>query len=212
MHFVLVAAAAALLVTACSPRTETAPAEEPMTIEEPGVQAPAASEAPGPVLDPTELDLSKIELAMRIPSAFRAYDEGAYLEINVISPRLGVDIAESFSLTSSLGFDSPFLATEARDGFSIWTYTARPEDRPLLAALSQELVRLKTEAPGENELTFGAIAPGCWNEPEQTPGSLARTLYLRVVPEEDFQVFVPEQILNEGDLPGTETFWRACGG
>ena len=53
MHFVLVAAAAALLVTACSPRTETGPAEEPMTIEEPGVQAPAPSEAPGPVLDPT---------------------------------------------------------------------------------------------------------------------------------------------------------------
>jgi hypothetical protein len=37
-------------------------------------------------------------------------------------------------------------------------------------------------------------------------------LYIRVVPEEDFQVFVPEQILNEGDLPGIETFWGACGG
>ena len=44
-----------------------------------------------PTLDPTQLDLSKIALAMRIPSAFRAYDDGAYLQINVISPRLGVD-------------------------------------------------------------------------------------------------------------------------
>jgi len=211
MRFAVVAAAAALLLAACSPKPETASPEGPMTVEKSSVQTPAPSQAPEPTLDPTQLDLSKIALAMRIPSAFRAYDDGAYLQINVISPRLGVDIAESFPLSASLGFDSPFLASEARQGFSIWTYSTRPEDRPRLAALSQELVRLKTEAPGENELTFGAIAPGCWNEPEQTPGSLARTLYIRVVPEEDFQIFVPEQILTEGDLPGIESFWGACG-
>ena len=210
MRFALLVAAA-LFVAACSPKTEAAAPEAPMTVEETSVQTPAPSQAPQPILDPTELDLSKIALAMRIPSAFRAYDDGAYLQINVISPRLGVDIAENFPLTSSPGFDSPFLAAEARDGFSIWTYSTRPEDWPRLAALSRELVRLKTEAPGANELTFGAIAPGCWNEPEQTPGSLARTLYIRVVPEEDFQIFVPEQILTEGDLPGIETFWGACG-
>jgi len=210
MRFAFVAAAAALLLAACSPKPETASPEGPMTVEESSVRTPAPSRAPEPTLDPTELDLSRIALAMRIPSAFRAYDDGAYLQINVISPRLGVDIAESFPLSASLGFDSPFLASEAREGFSIWTYSTRPEDRPRLAALSQELVRLKSEAPGENELTFGAIAPGCWNEPEQTPGSLARTLYIRVVPEEDFQIFVPEQILTEGDLPGIESFWGAC--
>ncbi len=210
MRFTLVFAAAALFVTACSPKTETASPQEPMTVEKSSVQTPVPSEAPEPTLDPTELDLSRIALAMRIPSAFRAYDDGAYLQINVISPRIGVDIAERFPLTASLGFDSSFLASEARDGFSIWTYATSPEDRPRLAALSQELVRLKMEAPGENELTFGAIAPGCWNEPAQTPGSLARTLYIRVVPEEDFQVFVPEQILTQGDLPGIESFWGAC--
>ncbi len=210
MRFAFVAAAAALLLAACSPKPETASPEGPMTVEESSVRTAEPSQPPEPALDPTQLDLSRIALAMRIPSAFRAYDDGAYLQINVISPRLGVDIAESFPLSASLGFDSPFLASEAREGFSIWTYSTRPEDRPRLAALSQELVRLKTEAPGENELTFGAIAPGCWNEPEQTPGSLARTLYIRVVPEEDFQIFVPEQILTEGDLPGIDSFWGAC--
>lgn len=210
MRFAFVAVAAALLLAACSPKPETASPEGPMTVEESSVRTAEPSQPPEPALDPTQLDLSRIALAMRIPSAFRAYDDGAYLQINVISPRLGVDIAESFPLSASLGFDSPFLASEAREGFSIWTYSTRPEDRPRLAALSQELVRLKTEAPGENELTFGAIAPGCWNEPEQTPGSLARTLYIRVVPEEDFQIFVPEQILTEGDLPGIDSFWGAC--
>jgi hypothetical protein len=72
------------------------------------------------------------------------------------------------------------------------------------------MTRLKAEAPGENELNFGATAPGCWNEPEQTPGSLARTLYIRVLPGEDFQVFVPEQVLTEGEIPGLESYWGAC--
>ena len=104
MRFAL-AVAAALLLTACSPKSEPAAPQEAMTIEESSVQTPAPSQVPEPVLDPTALDLSKISLAMRIPSAFRAYDEGAFLQINVISPRLGVDIAESFPLSSSLGFD-----------------------------------------------------------------------------------------------------------
>ena len=208
MRLALVIATAALLLAACSPPTEKPTPEAPLPVEE---SSPMTETAPPvPTLDPTQLDLSKIALAMRIPSAFRAYDDGAYLQINVISPRLGVDLAEAFPLVTSEGFDSQFLATENKDGFTIWTYATRPEDAARLAALSAELARLKAEAPGENELNFGAVAPGCWNEPEQTPGSLARTLYIRVMPEEDFQVFVPEQVLTEGDLPGIESFWGAC--
>jgi len=208
MRLALVVATAALLLAACSPKAEKPAPEAPLPVEESSVMT--ETPPPAPTLDPTQLDLSKIALAMRIPSTFRAYDDGAYLQINVISPRLGVDLAESFPLVTSEGFDSQFLATENKDGFTIWTYATRPEDAARLAALSAELARLKAEAPGENELNFGAVAPGCWNEPEQTPGSLARTLYIRVMPEEDFQVFVPEQVLTEGALPGIETFWGAC--
>lgn len=201
--------AAFVLLAACSPKTEPASGAAPLPVETTTPQmAPEAP--PEPQVDPTQLDLSQIALAMRIPSAFRAYDDGAFLQINVINPRLGVDIAQSFALVTSEGFDSTFLAGEQKDGFTIWTYATKPEDAGRLAALSQELVRLKAEAPGENELTFGAIAPGCWNEPEETPGSLARTLYIRVTPADDFQVFVPEQVLTEGDLPGIESFWGAC--
>jgi hypothetical protein len=171
------------------------------------VQEPAA---PDTQVDPTMLDLSRIALAMRIPSAFQAYDDGAYLQINLISPRLGVDIAETFPLVSTSDVESPFLTSEARPDFTIWTYGTKPEDAARLAALSAEVARLKVEAPGENELTFGAVAPGCWKEEEQKPDSLARTLYIRVVPEEDFQIFVPEQVLAAGDIPGLESFWAAC--
>jgi hypothetical protein len=207
MRLALIAALA--LLTACSPKTGTSKSDTPLPVETTTPQT-APEPAPEPQVDPTQLDLSRIALAMRIPSTFRAYDDGAVLQINVISPRLGVDIAQSFALETTEGYDSAFLASEAKDGFTIWTYATKPEDAERLAALSRELVRLKTEAPGENELTFGAIAPGCWNEPEETPGSLARTLYIRVQPETDFQVFVPEQVLTAGDLPGLESFWGAC--
>lgn len=207
MRLALVAALA--LLAACSPKAVTS--ETPLPVETTAVYPePAPDAPPAPQVDPTMLDLSKIALAMRIPSTFRAYDDGAFLQINVINPRLGVDIAQSFALVTTEGFDSNFLAGELKDGFTIWTYATKPEDAERLAALSQELVRLKTEAPGENELSFGAVAPGCWNEPEQTPGSLARTLYIRVTPADDFQVFVPEQVLTAGDLPGIESFWGAC--
>jgi len=199
--------AAALALAACSPKTDTAdPDAAPLTVEHKG-EAPADAV---PTLDPAELDLSKIALAMRIPATFSAYEDGAKLQVTVVSPRLGVAIEESFPLVTNEGYESPFLESEERTDFRIWTYATKPEDAARLDTLSRELVRLKREAPGENELTFGAVAPGCWNEAEQTPGSLSRTLYIRVKPELDFQVFVPEQVLDEGDMAGMESFWAAC--
>lgn len=208
MRFVWLAAAAALLMSACSPKTGTAPAEPPLQIDESTILDEAP---PTPTLDPAALDLSKIALAMRIPDEFRAYEEDAQLQISVSSPRLGVNIAEAFRLDTVEGMDSDFLDRQNRDGFRIWTYVTRPEDAERLTALSLELVRLKNEAPGENELTFAAVAPGCWNEPSETPGSLSRTLYIRVIPQQDFQILVPEEMLATSDVPGVESAWGACG-
>lgn len=208
MRLAFAALSATLLLAACSPKSGPQDSGTPLPVD---ASKPAASEAaPEPAIDPGALDLSKISLAMRIPSTFRARSDGALLQINVINPRLGVDIAETFALVATSESGSPFLAREARDGFTIWTYGTKPEDAQRLATLSAELARLKREAPGENELAFGAVAPGCWNEPEQTPGSLARTLYIRLVPEEDYQVLVPEQVVAQGAVPGTESFWGAC--
>lgn len=204
----------AILLAACSPAAsgpetgDVTPLAE-TAADKAGIDLP---EPAGPVLDPSALDLSDIAIAMRIPSAFVARDEGAYLQIYVLSPRLGVEIEEEFPLVLAEGVASAFLAAEAKPGFSIWAYETRPEDAARLTAISTELARLKAEAPGENELSFGAVAPGCWNETERTPESLRRTLYLRVVPEADFELFVPEQEIGQGDLPGHESFWAPCEG
>ena len=168
------------------------------------------AQAAAPVLDPTALDFSRIALAMRIPAAFEAREDGAYLQINVTNERLGVNVSEEFPLIQTSEVTSPFLSAEAREGYRIWTYGTRPEDGPLLQTISGELARLKSIAPGENELSFGAIAPGCWNETSQTPESLRRTLYIRVTPESDFELLVPEQEVGQGELPGLESFWGAC--
>lgn len=205
--------AASAFLAACSP---SAPAEKgeagetlPAELTSP-VEAAEDAETATPLLDPTALDFSRIALAMRIPTAFQAREEGAMLQINVTNERLGVDLAEEFPLVQTSEVTSPFLASEAREGYRIWTYGTRPEDGPLLQAISAELARLKREAPGENELSFGAVAPGCWNEASQTPESLRRTLYIRVSPEADFELFVPEQEVGKGELPGLESFWGAC--
>lgn len=203
--------AASALLVACSP---TPPAEEGETLQA-ELTSPvetAAEEPPpaAPVLDPTALDFSRIALAMRIPAAFEAREDGAYLQINVTNQRLGVNLAEQFQLVQTSEVTSPFLDAEARDGFRIWTYGTRAEDGPMLQSISAELARLKSVAPGENELNFGAVAPGCWNEAVQSPESLRRTMYIRVSPESDFELFVPEQEIGRGEAPGMESFWAAC--
>ncbi|MEQ9506852.1 MAG: hypothetical protein RLO80_11330 [Hyphomonas sp.] len=204
MRLALLAAAAALLITACSPKTETVPAEAPLPLDETSILDEEA-----PALPPSALDLSKIALAMRVPSGFSA-DDGADLLINVTNPRLGVNISETFGLDMVEGIESPFLASEAREGFRIWTYTTQVEDAERLTALSLELIRLKTEAPGENELVFSAAAPMCRSDTAAEPGSLSRTIYIRVMPEQDFLILAPEQVLNPGDVPGLERFWEPC--
>ncbi len=207
MRLACLAAAAALLITACSPAADKAPDEAPLPLDKSSI---LDEPPPQPTLDPAALDLSKIALAMRIPEEFRAYEEDAQLQISVSSPRLGVNIAEAFRLDTVESMDSDFLESQAREGFRIWTYSTRSEDAARLTALSLELVRLKNEAPGENELTFAAVAPGCWNEASQTPGSLSRTLYIRVIPQQDFQILVPEEMLATSDVPGVESAWGAC--
>lgn len=207
-------ALAGVLLAACSPAAsgpetgDVAPLAE-MAADKAGMDLPEPAE---PLLDPSALDFSNIAIAMRIPSSFQARDDDAYLQIYVLSPRLGVEIQEEFPLILTRDLASPFLAAEAKPGYTIWTYETRPEDEAHLKAISAELVRLKAEAPGENELSFGAIAPGCWNETERTPESLRRTLYLRVVPEADFEMFVPEQEIGQGELPGHESYWAPCEG
>ncbi|PKP80588.1 MAG: hypothetical protein CVT79_15020 [Alphaproteobacteria bacterium HGW-Alphaproteobacteria-18] len=210
MRYMIIAASACL--AACSP---SAPVEEGETLQaqltSPVEAASDEADTASAAIDPSALDFSRIALAMRIPAAFEARQEGAYLHINVTNERLGVDLSEEFPLIQTSEVTSPFLDAEAREGFRIWTYGMRPEDGPLLQAISGELARLKREAPGENELNLGATAPGCWNEASQSPGSLKRTLYIRVSPEADFELFVPEQDIGQGELPGMESFWAACG-
>lgn len=211
MRYMIVAASA--LLAACSPSAPAEKGEAGETLQAEltsPLEAAGDAEAATPLLDPTALDFSRIALAMRIPTAFEAREEGALLQINVTNQRLGIDLAEEFPLVQTRDVTSPFLAAEAREGYRIWTYGTRREDGPLLQAISVELARLKREAPGENELSFGAVAPGCWNEASQTPESLHRTLYIRVSPEADFELFVPEQEVGKGDLPGLESFWGAC--
>lgn len=209
MRYLVIAVSA--LAAACSP---SPPAEEGETLQaeltSPVEVAEEASADAAPALDPAALDLSGIALAMRIPAVFDAREEGALLFINVTNPRLDVNIAEEFPLRQTSDVQSAFLDGEAREGFRIWTYATRPEDAPALQAISGELARLKAEAPGENELSFGAIAPGCWNEPSQTATSLKRTLYLRVSPETDFQLFIPEQELTKESMRDTDNFWAPC--
>ncbi|MBY9068386.1 hypothetical protein K1X12_15905 [Hyphomonas sp. WL0036] len=209
MRYLILAATA--LLTACSPASKVEEGETlKAEITSPVDSAAQQSTTARPAIDPSALDLSRIALAMRIPAAFQATGEGAYLQINVINQRLGVDVSEEFPLIQTSEVSSPFLEAEAREGFRIWTYGTRTEDAPLLMAISEELARLKSVAPGENELSFGAAAPGCWNEAEQTPASLKRTLYIRVNPEADFQLFVPEQEIGQGEMPGMESFWASC--
>lgn len=212
MRYMIVAASA--LLVACSPSAPAEKGEAGETLQaeltSPVDAAKEQAEPATPLLDPTALDFSRIALAMRIPTAFQARQEGAKLQINVTNPRLGVNLAEEFPLVQTSEVTSPFLASEAREGYKIWTYGTRPEDGPVLQAISAELARLKREAPGENELSFGAVAPGCWNEASQTPDSLRRTLYIRVTPDSDFELFVPEQEVGKGELPGLESFWGAC--
>jgi hypothetical protein len=127
------------MLAACSPDADIAAADAPLQVEEVSMVTDPAP--PGPQVDPAELDLSQIALAMRIPSTFRAYEDGATLQINLISPRLGVEIAETFPLVITRDVESPFLTSELKDGFSIWTFGTRPEDSVRLAALSAQLAR-----------------------------------------------------------------------
>jgi hypothetical protein len=87
-----------VLAAACAPKPESTSDSAPLTVEEPALRDEPQPAGPEPQVDPTALDLSKIALAVRLPSTFRADEDGARLQINIISPRLGVNIAETIPL------------------------------------------------------------------------------------------------------------------
>lgn len=105
--------AGSVCLAACSPAApveegETLQAELTSPVETAVETAAEVAQAAAPVLDPTALDFSRIALAMRIPAAFEAREDGAYLQINVTNERLGVNVSEEFPLVQTSEVTSPF--------------------------------------------------------------------------------------------------------
>ncbi|MDJ0920582.1 MAG: hypothetical protein QNI84_05600 [Henriciella sp.] len=207
----------ALAIAACSPAE---PPVSDLTAEEPPVEMPLrladedadmeeiADSVIGSI-NPLENDLRGLEVAVRLRDEFRITDTGVEFELKATGPDGQTKVDELLKLRETSGIESELLNAEAREGFYITTFALEDADKPAIAAADSVLQVMREEAPGQNDLTFQAIAHTCV-EPASSPEQYSLTLFVRSHPDVDFVTLSNEWIMDRGDEGIAEMLFRRC--
>ncbi|MEM9939235.1 MAG: hypothetical protein AAF768_10335 [Pseudomonadota bacterium] len=160
-------------------------------------------------MNPLENDLRGLEVAVRLKDEFRIGPSGVEFELRATGRDGAAKVDELFKLRETSGLESALLDAEARDGFHIKTFALEETDKPAIAAADTVLQVMKEETPGENQLTFQAIAHSCV-EPGAAPEQYSLTIYVRSHPDVEFVTLNPELLADRNDPTLGDIMFRAC--
>lgn len=204
-------------LAACSPAEDPAteltaetPPEMPLRMADPEADMEDIAEDVIGSMNPLENDLRGLEVAVRLRDEFRISTSGVEFELRATGPDGDAKVDELFKMSETTGVESALLSAEARDGFYVRTFELAETDKPAIATADTVLQTMKEETPGQNELTFQAIANTCV-EPDTSPEQYSLTIYVRSHPGVDFVTLSSEWIMDKGEEGLAEMMFRACG-
>lgn len=208
-----------LALAACSPAeppvsnltADEPPIEMPLRMADDTIDMEEVAESVIGSINPLENDLRGLEVAVRLRDAFRISTSGVQFELRATGPDGDAKVDHLFQMTETEGVESALLASEARDGFYIRTFELEETDKPIVAAADATLQVMKEDTPGQNELTFQAIANTCV-EPSAAPEQYSLTVYVRSHPSVDFVTLSSEWIMDRSNEGLAEMLFRECDG
>ncbi|MCI4643449.1 MAG: hypothetical protein MRY64_01565 [Hyphomonadaceae bacterium] len=204
-HVLLVLAVGLTACGGAEPGEETAALEvNTLTVDFEDTADAAVSELQG-----LSEEFAVVEMAARTQDAFRV-NRSAVFTVQAYDDQREMRVNESFDLKNMDRTDSPVLTAHEAPGFVIHTFTLAEDDASRILAVRQTLSRMKTAAPGENELSLNAYVTGCLKDPNNRPEDLKLSVFLRIRPDGDFFPFFSEQVLPASGPAYAASFWTPC--
>ncbi|MEO9970124.1 MAG: hypothetical protein ABJG15_09935 [Hyphomonadaceae bacterium] len=151
-------------------------------------------------LRPDTAEFMQFEMAVRMPEAFRLYEDSAWLTLEIVSEEATGLAPEKLELmlVPVDGEPSGYLSRQERSGSRIVRMRVDPEAAEQAEAFRAEAIRRKRDYPKQNALNLGARTGGCLSEGANPFQSLKIKTYLRRSSAEDFFVLFKERSMSFG--------------
>ncbi|CUS57016.1 hypothetical protein MGWOODY_Hyp1478 [hydrothermal vent metagenome] len=143
-------------------------------------------------LDPTTMDASQVEVAVRAPDDYDLPEDAATLVLSVWQEEGDKTREELFHLVPVPDAPTRFLNKRAKAGFMIHRLHIHPKDAPRMDDFRAHMLSLK-EAPGQKSLSVSVTTRPCL-KPGANPFKDPRVaIYLRPAQDEEYFTLVKER-------------------
>lgn len=144
---------------------------------------------------PETMDMSQMELAVRVPEGVGIRDNSAKLDILLKSKASGETLSYAMELHQPNKELTSYLKRQERKGYKVYRYKMTEEQLAKAEAFRIKALDLKARSEGtKNEMTLNASAGFC-RLAEGATNSIDMTFYIRTKSNKDFFKLFKEQSL-----------------
>lgn len=149
-------------------------------------------------LDAETLDMSQLELAVRLEDNIGIKPGSANVDVSLKQDATGVEIDNSFTLETPDATLTPFLQRQEKPGYKIHRFKMTPAQAEIAQQFRQEALELKAKDKREMELTFSASVGFCQPRNQPAFDEVNMVFYIRTDSQKEFFTLIKEQNLEFG--------------
>jgi len=154
-------------------------------------------------LNPETVDMSKLEMAVRLPAGVGIGEKGAYLTMKMDSPHAGETIAEVINFKTPDPELTDYLSRQAKAGQAIYRFKLTGDKLAAAESFRRKALDLRARSEGhKSEYTYLAYADYCSTNKADSLSELDLTFYIRTRPDKSFFKLFKEQNLVFKDKSG----------
>ncbi len=136
--------------------------------------------------NPETMEMSEVELAVRIQDDFKVRPETALLFLGLRHKETGEEISETFIFTEGDAELTPVLEGKQKEGFRIHKFYLDPETAAAAQSFRDKMFAIREQEPNAHEGTMTASTGLCLTEGGNPFLDPRMTLFLRLNSSEDF--------------------------
>lgn len=150
-------------------------------------------------LDAETLDMSQLELAVRLEDNVGIKPGSAIIDVSLEQDATGVEIDNSFTLETPDATLTPFLQRQEKPGYQIHRFKMTPAQAEIARQFRQEALELKAKDKREMEVTFSASVSFCQLEDKPGFDEVNMVFYIRTDSQKEFFTLIKEQNFEFGE-------------
>ncbi len=164
-------------------------------------------------LDPETMDMSELEMAVRIPQALGIRPGTATLRLEMESPSVGKTLKRQMILAAPNPELTDYLKRQAGDDHRVLRFKMTEDQLAGANAFRQDMLNLgRASGDAKNNYSFSAFAGMCAKDPDATHGlsEAGMTFYIRTRSDKDFFKLFKERTMTFSRPDGEGYKLKAC--